>query len=95
MESERDDKLEGTCSVLRGGRGELARLLDTQDWTEDVRYDVVQKEALVGDEQSDKGHQVRVDAWVNQYLHGNKGLLNLSIIIINVILTFEICVSDT
>ena len=50
MESERDDKLEGTCAVLGRGGGELAHLLDVQDWTEDVSYDVVQKEAFVGDE---------------------------------------------
>ena len=61
--------------MLGRGGGELARLLDVQDWTEDVCYDVVQKEAFIGDEQGDKGHQVRVDAWIDQYLQGDKGLL--------------------
>ena len=39
-------------------------MLDTQDWTEDIRDDIMKKEALVGNEQGDKGHQVRVDTWV-------------------------------
>ncbi len=56
MKGERDDKLKGTFAVLRRGGGELARLLDAQDWTEDVRDDVMEKEALVGNEQGDKGH---------------------------------------
>lgn len=65
VESERDDKLEGTRAVLRRCRGELASLLNAQDWTEDVRDDVMEQEALVGNEKGNKRHQVRVDPWVD------------------------------
>lgn len=65
VQSERGDKLQGTGAVLWGSRGELALKLDVQDWAEDVCDDVMKKEALVGNEKGNKGHKVRVDAWID------------------------------
>ena len=48
--------------------GDLSGEVDSEDRSEDVGDDVMEEETLVGDEESHKGHKVRVDTGVHQNL---------------------------
>lgn len=75
VEREGTDEAKRFRSILGG---DLPHVVDAQDWSEDIGDDVMEKEALVGDEQCHKGHQVRVDTGIEQNLQKmNKNMSNI------------------